>query len=194
MKFVTLTTMNDDGAAAMARDAIADLDIPVRLRRRGPDHAYAGLFVKEQIEVQVPEDQQEAAREALAWLERDAELHALAAGAGAAAGDDMAAPGEDDRDEGPAPRPVRLSTALVLAVLVPLPVACLYAGARRLGHGLIGLAAGLFVLALASGQPGVAVQSLMVIKGVDLVLALPRLLAARAPAPSDRSGSEAPPT
>lgn len=169
MKFVTLTTVNDDGAAAMARDAIADLDIPVRLHRRGPEHPYAGLFVKEQIDVQVPEDQQEAAREALAWLERDAALHAEQGSA------DSSLEGEGEEAQA-LERPRRLSTALALAVLVPLPVICVYAGARRLGYGLMGLAAGLFVLGLFSGQPGSAVQSLMVIKGIDLVLALPRLL------------------
>ena len=179
MRYTTLTTVYDDGAAALTRDALAEQDIPVRLRRRGPDHPYVGLFAKEQIEVQVPEENLEAAREVLAWLERDAERLAMEGGSASAAPAD---PDEDEEAPLPARRPVRLSTGLVLAVLVPLPVTCLYAGARPLGQVLLGLAAGLFVLALASGQGALAVQALMLVKILDVMLALPRLLHARASA------------
>lgn len=178
MRYTTLTTVYDDGAAALTRDALAAEDIPVRLRRRGPDHPYVGLFAKEQIEVQVPEENLEAAREVLAWLERDAERLAMEGGGGASAA--PADPEEDEEASLPARRPVRLSTGLVLAVLVPLPVTCLYAGARPLGQVLLGLAAGLFVLALASGQGALAIQALMLVKILDVTLALPRLLHARA--------------
>jgi hypothetical protein len=102
MKLVPVETVHDEGAAEVAREALADAGIPVELKRLGTNPYFAARV---EIEVRVPETRVREAQAELARLARDAD-EALAAEAGRdvsaapAEPQDSAQPGSSESVEG----------------------------------------------------------------------------------------------
>jgi hypothetical protein len=146
MARTALVTVPDEGAAWMVRDALKEGGISAEIERAGADHPYTTTALARPMRIWVPADQAPRARELLAALEADMANHEeeLASEALAAGGvDPESAPPPSDRS---APR---LSWALALGLLLPIPVVCLYARAHRLGALFLGV----FVVAVLYAPP-----------------------------------------
>lgn len=129
MDFVVLTTVQDEGAAQIAKDAVAELGIPVRVQRRSMN-PYFAILTHDTFEIRVPAERLAEAQQALAWLERDARL-AL-----------DGSPGEPGTAPAAGPAPRKMSFAVALGCLLPFPASCFYARRFGLGWLLCGLFAG----------------------------------------------------
>jgi hypothetical protein len=167
-----LVTVPDEGAAWMVRDALSADGIEVQVERAGPDHPYTANALAKPMRLFVAEQDLERARGLLAALEAeiagsDDELHAEALAAGS----------KDELAAAPAERALpRLSWAIALGVLLPIPVVCFYARAWRTGA----LFAGLYLAGLAClflGHPGLMLTPAS--KVADLSAGLPMVALAR---------------
>jgi hypothetical protein len=76
VKFVAVSTVRDEGAAEVAREALHDADIAVELRRVGAN-PYFGQMSAVEYEVRVPEDRVAEAHDVLARVELEAEEAAV---------------------------------------------------------------------------------------------------------------------
>jgi hypothetical protein len=164
---VAVTTLQDAAAAEVAREAIADAAIAVAVRRLGGD-VYLGSGTTHSYELRVDEERLDDARRVLAALEADMEQAAIAA---------AGVPPSDDEERGnaelPAPeqRPRKLSWAVALALVGPLPgTGVLYARSFALGWTMIGLTLGSFVMAFGFGGYNPFLH-LAALKCADIVLA-----------------------
>jgi hypothetical protein len=109
MRFVVVSTVPDEGAAEVAREALGDRGIEVELRRQGMQNPYVPSAVSAHVyEVRVPEEQAEAAEAVLEHLHAELE-QALIAQAGAAADEH-----EAEAEDAPAPTPRRFGAAQTL--------------------------------------------------------------------------------
>jgi hypothetical protein len=168
-----LVTVPDEGAAWMVRDALTAEGIGVEVERAGPDHPYAANALANPMRLFVATEDLDRARALLAALEAEMagsedELQAQAMAAGHRNPDLAAAPGERSVP--------RLSWAIALGLLLPIPVVCFYGRAFRTGA----LFAGLYLAGLACfflGHPGVALTPAA--KLADLSAGLPMVALAR---------------
>jgi hypothetical protein len=168
-----LVTVPDEGAAWMVHDALTEAGIHAEVERAGADHPYAANALARPMRVFVQEEQLGEARRVLAALEHelagsDEELAAEALGAVP----QQPEPSTDPRE----PRLPRLSWAVALGLLLPIPVVCFYARAWRTGA----LFAGLYLAGLAcalAGHPGLVLTP--VSKGADLAVGIPLVILAR---------------
>ena len=175
MRFVAVTTVHDDGAAQVAREKLADAGIPVELKSLG-QNPYFGAVTAQEIEVRVPSERLAEAALQLEQLERQVEASLLAE-AGMFGGDAPDAPDDEDDDEGgsmalppPELRPLKLSWAIVLSLLLPFPAGCFYARAWKIGYLLCGLFA-VGVVGSLIGHVRDAMGLALFAKGADAVLA-----------------------
>ncbi len=76
MKFVAVSTVRDEGAAEVAKEALADAGIPVELRRVGAN-PYFGQMTATDWEVRVPEERTGEAHDVLLRVELEAEEAAV---------------------------------------------------------------------------------------------------------------------
>jgi hypothetical protein len=167
-----LVTVPDEGAAWMVRDALSTEGISVEVERAAPDHPYTANALAKPMRLFVAEEDLERARAVLASLEAEIassqdELHAEAL-ATTNPEAELAAPGERSVP--------RLSWAIALGILLPIPVVCFYARAWRTGA----LFAGLYLAGLACmflGHPGVILTPAS--KLADLSAGLPLVVLAR---------------
>lgn len=138
MARAALVTVPDEGAAWMVRDALNEAGITVQIERALADHPYMASALARPMRIWVQAEDLERARQLLAALEAELanhqdELSAEAVAAGRPSGE---APADPSRlDERPLPR---LSWALALGLLLPLPAVCFYARAPRLGAVFLG--------------------------------------------------------
>lgn len=190
MADVALVTVPDEGAADVVRAALEEVGIPVELQRAYPEHPYRGSALATPWKVLVPRERLAEAEEVLARTQREmAEEVDAQAGASAAAA-------EADKGAAPTRRP-RITWAVALAFLLPLPVVCFYARAWRRGALWLGLTLVPFALVLAraiwSFAPGFAADSpldygdyllllFVAAKAADLFVALALIVLGRSPA------------
>jgi hypothetical protein len=151
--FVTLSAFVDEGALEVAREALEAAEIPVEVVRRGD--AYFGSLTPDPFELRVPQPLLDDALRVLRALAVEIEL---------------TNEGATDEEPPPAERPRRLSYAVALALLLPFPVSCLYARARRLAYVLLG-AFGAGGVALVAGGNRAALYVLVGAKVLDAALA-----------------------
>jgi hypothetical protein len=124
-----LVTVPDEGSAWVVRDALAAGGVACQVERVGMENPYMANALARQMRVFVANEQLPEARRLLAALEGELANHAdeLTEEALAAA----------RPDEEPAPAPAewrpRVSAALALGLLVPIPLVCLYARISWLG-------------------------------------------------------------
>lgn len=126
-----LVTVPDEGAAWTVRDALAAGGVTCEVERVGLENPYMASALARQMRIFVPDDQLAEARRLLAALEgevanQDEDLTAQALAAGRLAVESAAAPAP------PKPAP-KLSWALALGLLFPIPYVCFYAGIKWLG-------------------------------------------------------------
>jgi hypothetical protein len=167
VKWIAVTTVRDDGAAAVAKQALADAGIPVEILRLG-NNPYFGSVTAVEWEVRVPHDRLDEAEEELERLEHQAE-ESLMAEAGVPPDEEEREEAEEEKRPDPALRPRKISWAIVISLLVPFPAGCLYARAFAIGYILIGM----FVVAWCATYTGYknAAALALFARGVDLVLA-----------------------
>jgi hypothetical protein len=141
----------------MVRAALVEAGIQPEFSRALPEHPYHPSVLAEPWRVTVPADRLEEARLALARLEHDVAEEADL--------QSRAWHGREGLDEGEEPRRTssdavggliggrrpKLLTALALGFVLPFPVVCLYAGARRLGALFLGLFLAGVLFALGGG-------------------------------------------
>jgi hypothetical protein len=172
MARVALVTVPDEGAAWTVRDALSADGITVEIERAGLDHPYTANALAKPMRVFVAAEDLERARAALAALEAEIagsedELHAAA----------LAAATPKAEDAPPTERSVpKLSWAIALGLLLPIPVVCFYGRAWRTGA----LFAGLYLAGLVCafvGHPGVMLTPAS--KIADLSAGLPLVALAR---------------
>jgi hypothetical protein len=175
-----LVTVPDEGAAWTVRDALAAEGVTCEVERVGLENPYMASALARQMRIFVPDDQLAEARRLLAALEgevanQDDDLTAQALAAGEAA--DAPTPSK------PAPK---LSWALALGLLFPIPYVCFYAGIRWLGliFLVIFLVGGAFAVPeledlglRAALESWSATTVLAAAKAADLLLGLGILLA-----------------
>jgi hypothetical protein len=144
---VALVTVPDEGAAWVVRDALGAGGVSCEVQRVGLDHPYTASALARQMRVFVPDEQLAEARRLLAALEGEVANHddELAAEALAAARLSEEAPVQ----EAGARADLRISWALALGLLLPVPVVCFYARASRIGA----LFAGIFVVGMVYAPP-----------------------------------------
>jgi hypothetical protein len=144
---VALVTVPDEGAAWVVRDALATGGVTCEVQRVGLDHPYTANALARQMRVFVQDEQLAEARRLLAALEGEVANHDddLAAEALAAGHLTEEAP---VREAGPRSE-VRISWALALGLLLPIPVVCFYARASKIGA----LFAGIFVVGMVYAPP-----------------------------------------
>jgi hypothetical protein len=136
MRFVAVATLRDRGAVEVAREVLEASGIEVEVRT-APINPYFGAPTAEEIEVRVPEDRVKDAYTVLDRLEGEVD---------AAAAAESEAPTHETGDEIDvnAPRPRKISWALAIALISPLPglpMGMLYArGPSWLAFTLFGLA------------------------------------------------------
>jgi hypothetical protein len=161
---IAISTVRDEAAAQVAREALAAVGIPVELKRLGAN-PYFGSVTGAEWEIRVPEERE---GEALAELDRiaaDVE-QAVLAEAGVPAGED------DDDLHADEPQPKKVSWALVLSLLLPFPGGgCMYARANAVGWLLCGVLVGLLLCAVAGVRFEHSMQLWMGAKLLDLALA-----------------------
>jgi hypothetical protein len=75
MKFVAISTVRDEGAAEVAKEALESAGIDVEVKRISPT-AYVGPLALIEFEVRVPEDRVADAEQVLEQLSEDAEAAA----------------------------------------------------------------------------------------------------------------------
>ncbi len=164
---IAVTTVRDEGAALVAKEALEARGIEVELKRLGAN-PYFGSPTTEEIEIRVPEERAGDARAVLDLLEEETE-QALMAQAGVPADED------DDPDELPSieERPRKISWSIAISLLIPFPGAGLmYARAFPLGLTLAGIFVGLFLLPALGLHTHLDLLQLAVgVKIVDAVLA-----------------------
>jgi hypothetical protein len=177
----------DEGAAEMVRAALVEAGIQPQFARARPDHPYHPTVFAEPWRVTVPAERLQDARNALARLEHDVAEEADAQaraweGRHGLAGEeptpeplaDAGSPGRAGApagtlkpDDQPLPsgtrRAPRLLTALALGFVLPFPVVCFYARARRLGAILLGLFVASVALAFAEGIWRVGLEGLVLL-------------------------------
>lgn len=166
MKWVAVTTVRDEGAAQVARDSLDSRGIPVELKRMMPN-AYLGSATPAEIEVRVPEDRADDAHQVLEGLEAELEQAMLA---------EAGVPPEEGEPTGaklppPEERPKKISWAIALALVFPVP--CMPAGmmyARAplpLSMTILGLSGALMLI----GKGEAAVFAIFGSRALDLILA-----------------------
>jgi hypothetical protein len=138
MARVALVTVPDEGAAWMVRDALGDAGIEAEIERARADHPYMASALAHPMRIFVAKGDLERARGVLAALEselanHEEELSAEALAAGQITTESPADPARLDERALP-----RLSWALALGLLLPVPGVCFYARAPRLGGVLLG--------------------------------------------------------
>jgi hypothetical protein len=132
-----LVTVPDEGAAWIVRDALAAGGVSCEVERVGLDHPYSANALARQMRIFVAEEHLAAAQRLLAALEGEVANHDEDLTAEAlAAGRPEDVPGKDAPPPG---RDPRISWALALGLLLPIPAVCLYARASRLGAVLLGV-------------------------------------------------------
>jgi hypothetical protein len=143
---VAVTTLRDPAGAEVAKEMLTERGITVEIRRLGYN-AYFGAPTAEEFEVRVPEESLAEAQRFFEAMEEE-----LARAAVAEAG---VLPPEDEprgSDELPPPelRPRKLSWAVALGLVGPVPgCGLLYARAFAFGWTMVGLSLALFVGSLA---------------------------------------------
>jgi hypothetical protein len=165
---VAVTTVREPGGAEVARESLAEHEIPVEIRRMTNFQLYFGAPTAEEFEVRVPEDRVDEAREILDALSEELQQRVLAEAG--------VPPGEGDTpggDELPPPelRPRKPAWGVAIALIAPIPgCGLLYARAFRLGYLLLGVSIGLWLFGAWAGNPDWLLYSFM-LKPVDAVLA-----------------------
>lgn len=170
MKRQLLVEVPDPGAAEMIVAALADEGITGEVRRASRNPYQVTAFA-EPLRISVAAEDMPRARAALERLELE-----MADEVDAQAGrseDHAPAP-----EAGSPPRRPNMLIAVALALLVPVPVACLYVGWRRAGATLAGLFVALALVVAARGWQHPAAFALVATKLVDFGAAL--IAAARA--------------
>ena len=166
MKMVAITTMRDAAGADVAKELLAEHDIPVELRRLGAN-PYFGSPTAAEYEVRVPEESLARAQALLDGMAEELERAALAE-AGVPPEDDDARGG----DELPPPelRERKVSWAVALGLVGPIPgCGVLYARAFALGWTMVGVSLAMFVASLAINPDFFGV--LLALKAADVVVA-----------------------
>jgi hypothetical protein len=145
---VAVTTVHDAAAAEVAKEALFERGIDVEVRRVFGS-PYLGSATPVLYEVRVAEEAVEAARAELERLAEDLEQAVLAqsdAPPSAEASEDERGPADL---RGPEERPRKISWALVLSALFPVPGAgCFYARANPPGFVLLGIFLGVIGMAV----------------------------------------------
>jgi len=151
---VALVTVPEEGAAEVVRSALEEVGIPVRLERAYPEDPYRGSVFAGAWKVLVPEERLAEAQVSLERVEREM-------------AEEVEAQAASFQPEAPSPsppvgRPRKVTWALALAFLLPLPVVCFYARAWRRGAVWLGLslaAVALLVAAIAGFRLKMSLES-----------------------------------
>lgn len=151
---VSVAVLPDAGAARLLREVLLDHDIPTELVPVKPSSFLGGLSLVtlEHYDVRVP------ARHLLQAQRLRAELEGAAL--------------EDVPEEEPERPPPQVRAALLLALLVPVPVSCLYARAPRFGGLLLAVFVWAALLLWHSPDSDAARGALLFCKLLDAALSV----------------------
>jgi hypothetical protein len=162
-----VTTLRDAAGAEVAKEMLAERGITVEIRRMGYN-AYFGSPTGEEFEVRVPEDAVDEAHGVLEAMSEELERAALAE-AGVPPGEGDAGGGDDLPP--PELRPRKVSWAVALGLVGPIPgCGLLYGRAFPLGWTFVGLSLGVIATALVVPNDH-ALAILATLKGLDILLA-----------------------
>jgi hypothetical protein len=165
MKWVAVTTVGDEGAAQIAKEALEGRDIPVELRRV-PKTAY--VAAADEIEVRVPEENLEQAQAALEQFHSEVEQAVLAEAGVPPAEDETVGPGKP-RDLALTPRRIGWSIAIAAIAPVPcVPMGMIYARAPRWLYLVLSVG---FAALFVTGKSQAMLVAFVAPRILDIVLA-----------------------
>jgi hypothetical protein len=164
-----VTTLRDPGSAEVLREALAERDIPVEVRRTTNFQLYFGA-PGEEFELRVPAEHLDDARKLIEALSEELQKSVLAE-AGVAPGENDAAYADDELPP-PERRPRKPAWAVGISLISPIPgCGLLYARAFRLGYLVMGLTGACVVGAAVLSDPEPLLGVVLLLKPLDAILA-----------------------